>query len=418
MSVLGQSAARKRGGRGRPPVPHSCRHPRLCGDDGVGTRIDQPFACPYRALRDRPADPCRIARSARCAGCGPQCRAGGAAGCGQDHRGRACLARSALVHRPCHPALAAPDRGARGGRADRRIGGRGGRRHGSAMRPGSTAASRRRRGCTVVTQGIFVSMVQSDPELAGISGVLFDEVHERSLDGDFGLALALDAQAALRPDLRLLAMSATLAGERFSALMGGAPLIESEGRSYPIAIAISAAAAEADRGRHGRRHPPRARRGPTAACSLSCPASPRSSAPPSGSRGCRPMSCCTACTARSIRRPARRDPRRGAGPAQDRARHRDRRDQPDDRRRHPPWSIRVSPAARATIAPPASPGSSTERVSQAAATQRAGRAGRQAPGVAYRLWEAAATAGLPLRSARNTPRPICRRWCWPARSGA
>ena len=61
------------------------------------------------------------------------------------------------------------------------------------------------------------------PELAGVSAVLFDEVHERSLDSDFGLALALDAQAALRPDLRLVAMSATLDGERFGALMGDPP---------------------------------------------------------------------------------------------------------------------------------------------------------------------------------------------------
>src|SRR6476659_5689264 len=79
---------------------------------------------------------------------------------------------------------------------------------------------------TVLTEGIFVNRIQADPELAGVSAVLFDEVHERSLDSDFGLALALDAQAALRPDLRLLAMSATLEGARFSDLMGGAPVIE------------------------------------------------------------------------------------------------------------------------------------------------------------------------------------------------
>src|SRR6201996_6008603 len=88
---------------------------------------------------------------------------------------------------------------------------------------------------TVITEGIFRNRIQADPELAGISAVLFDEVHERSLDSDFGLALALDAQAALRPDLRLAAMSATLDGTRFARLMGeGTPLIESEGRSHPI----------------------------------------------------------------------------------------------------------------------------------------------------------------------------------------
>src|SRR3712207_5019023 len=59
----------------------------------------------------------------------------------------------------------------------------------------------------VLTEGIFRNRIQADPELAGVSAVLFDEVHERSLDSDFGFALALDAQAALRPELRLVAMS-------------------------------------------------------------------------------------------------------------------------------------------------------------------------------------------------------------------
>uniref|UniRef100_UPI001BD1CA6E DEAD/DEAH box helicase n=1 Tax=Sphingomonas sp. dw_22 TaxID=2721175 RepID=UPI001BD1CA6E len=98
---------------------------------------------------------------------------------------------------------------------------------------------------TVVTEGIFVNRIQADPELAGVACVLFDEVHERSLDSDFGLALALDAQAALRPDLRLVAMSATLDGARFSALMGRAPVIESEGRSYPLTLRHIGRAAEA-----------------------------------------------------------------------------------------------------------------------------------------------------------------------------
>jgi ATP-dependent helicase HrpB len=93
----------------------------------------------------------------------------------------------------------------------------------------------------VLTEGIFRNRIQADPELARVSAVLFDEVHERSLDSDFGLALALDAQAALRPDLRLLAMSATLDGARFSRLMDpdagqGAPVIESQGRSFPLEL--------------------------------------------------------------------------------------------------------------------------------------------------------------------------------------
>lgn len=88
----------------------------------------------------------------------------------------------------------------------------------------------------VLTEGIFRNRIIADPELAGVSAVLFDEVHERSLDSDFGLALALEAQAAFRPDLRLIAMSATLDGARFSQLMGSAPLIESEGRSWPLEL--------------------------------------------------------------------------------------------------------------------------------------------------------------------------------------
>ena len=88
----------------------------------------------------------------------------------------------------------------------------------------------------VLTEGIFRNRIIADPELAGVSAVLFDEVHERSLDSDFGLALALETQAAFRPDLRLLAMSATLDGVRFSALMGDAPVVESEGKSWPLEL--------------------------------------------------------------------------------------------------------------------------------------------------------------------------------------
>ena len=69
-----------------------------------------------------------------------------------------------------------------------------------------------------------------------MSAVIFDEFHERSLDGDFGLALALDVQGALRPDLRLLVMSATLDGARVAKLLDGAPVVESEGRSFPVEI--------------------------------------------------------------------------------------------------------------------------------------------------------------------------------------
>ena len=137
---------------------------------------------------------------------------------------------------------------------------------------------------TVVTEGIFVARIQADPELAGVSAVLFDEVHERSLDGDFGLALALDAQAGLRPDLRLVAMSATLDGRRFSSLMGEAPVIESEGRSYPLTLRHLGRAAEAR------------------VEDSVCPEPPRSPVPPSGSPTCRPISRSMNSMVRSIRR--------------------------------------------------------------------------------------------------------------------
>ncbi len=86
----------------------------------------------------------------------------------------------------------------------------------------------------VMTEGIFRNRIISDPELSGVSAVLFDEVHERSIDSDFGLALALEAQSAFRSDLRLLAMSATLDGSRFSKLMDDAPVLESEGKRWPL----------------------------------------------------------------------------------------------------------------------------------------------------------------------------------------
>lgn len=86
----------------------------------------------------------------------------------------------------------------------------------------------------VVTEGVFTRMILDDPGLEGIAAVLFDEYHERSLDADLGLALALDAQGGLRPDLRLLVMSATIDAGAISQLIGDAPVITSEGRSHPI----------------------------------------------------------------------------------------------------------------------------------------------------------------------------------------
>jgi ATP-dependent helicase HrpB len=86
----------------------------------------------------------------------------------------------------------------------------------------------------VVTEGVFTRMILDDPELSGVAAVLFDEFHERSLDADLGLALALDARAALRPDLKILVMSATLEASRVAQLLGDAPVIASGGRAFPI----------------------------------------------------------------------------------------------------------------------------------------------------------------------------------------
>jgi len=88
----------------------------------------------------------------------------------------------------------------------------------------------------VMTEAIFVATILSDPELSGVSAVLFDEAHERHLDSDLGLALALEAQGVLREDLRVVVMSATLDGARFAGLMGNAPVIESAGKAHPLRI--------------------------------------------------------------------------------------------------------------------------------------------------------------------------------------
>ncbi|WP_445678962.1 ATP-dependent helicase HrpB [Radicibacter daui] len=88
----------------------------------------------------------------------------------------------------------------------------------------------------VITEAILTRRLIDDPSLEGVGCVIFDEVHERNLSSDLGLALCLEVQQGLRDDLRLLAMSATLDGERFARLMGGAPVITSEGRAFPVEV--------------------------------------------------------------------------------------------------------------------------------------------------------------------------------------
>jgi ATP-dependent helicase HrpB len=86
----------------------------------------------------------------------------------------------------------------------------------------------------VVTEGVLTRMLQSDPALEGVAVVIFDEFHERSLQADLGLALALDARDNLSPDLKLLVMSATLDGEGVARLLGDAPIVTAAGRVFPV----------------------------------------------------------------------------------------------------------------------------------------------------------------------------------------
>lgn len=86
----------------------------------------------------------------------------------------------------------------------------------------------------VVTEGILTRMIQNDPELPGIDTIIFDEFHERSLNADLGLALTLEIADALRDDLRILVMSATLDADPIAALLGDAPVVVSQGRSFPV----------------------------------------------------------------------------------------------------------------------------------------------------------------------------------------
>src|SRR5262245_20006642 len=103
------------------------------------------------------------------------------------------------------------------------LGERVGERVGYRVRLDSAVSARTR--IEVVTAGVFLRQIQDDPGLDGVGAVLFDEFHERSLDVDLGLALALDARQTLRPDLRLVAMSATLDGAPIAKLLGDAPIL-------------------------------------------------------------------------------------------------------------------------------------------------------------------------------------------------
>jgi ATP-dependent helicase HrpB len=117
-------------------------------------------------------------------------------------------------------------------RMARTLGERVGETVGLRVRFGSKVSRKTR--IEIITEGIFTRLILDDPMLDGIAAVLFDEFHERSLDADLGLALARDVQQGLREDLRILVMSATIDGARIAGLLGNAPVVESEGRAFPV----------------------------------------------------------------------------------------------------------------------------------------------------------------------------------------
>jgi ATP-dependent helicase HrpB len=251
----------------------------------------------------------------------------------------------------------------------------------------------------VVTEGVFRRRIQADPALEGVSAVLFDEVHERNLEGDFGLALALDAQAGLRDDLRLVAMSATLDGARFSALMGQGsgdiPVIESAGRSYPIDLRHIGRAAEA-RIEDGmaaaiRRALAEEAQGDLLAFLPGVGEIERTAERlsfPAGIALHRLHGSLDPADQRAALRPAAPGMRKvilATSIAETSLTIDGVRIVVDSGLARRPRHDLAAGMTRLV----------TERASQASVTQRAGRAGRQSPGVAYRLWEAAATAGLP-----------------------
>ena len=249
----------------------------------------------------------------------------------------------------------------------------------------------------VVTEGILTRMLQDAPDLPGVGCVIFDEFHERSLNADLGLALAWEVRTALRPDLCLVVMSATLDAAPVAAMLGDAPLLSSEGRAYRVET------------RHLDHPVPRDRRFEDAACDLILHALHEA-----------PGGCL-------VFLPGEGEIRRTAARVSGRL--------PDDVALHMLYGAMPFADQRAAIAPALSgrklvlataiaetsltiedvrivvdtgrarrarfdPGSGmsrlvTEPLSRAEADQRRGRAGRVAPGLCYRMWTKGAEGALP-----------------------
>jgi ATP-dependent helicase HrpB len=244
----------------------------------------------------------------------------------------------------------------------------------------------------VITEGLLLRRLQSDPGLESVAAVILDEIHERSLESDLGLALCLDLQRMLRPDLRLLAMSATADGARLSTLMN-AEVIESAGRQYPVTI------------EHQPRDIPHIRDLPEAVARAIKTALAKHEGDilaflPGMAEIRRTQGALDNCGALVL-------PLHGDLPAAEQ----DRALRPADTRRIvlatsiaetsltvPGVRIVVDGGWRRT--PRLDPATgltrlTTARISRAAADQRAGRAGREAPGTAIRVWSPALHRGLP-----------------------
>ena len=267
----------------------------------------------------------------------------------------------------------------------------------SACACASAPRSRKRTRIEVVTEGVFTRLMLDDPSLDGVAAVLFDEFHERSLDADLGLALARDAQQGLREDLKILVMSATLDGARVAALLGDAPVVESEGRAFPVEtryLGRDPRARIEEPG--GRRRAARVARRARARCWCSCRAPAKSAAPRRCSRSAStdPASTSSRSTARSTRA-SRTAPSRRRRPGGARWCWRPRSRKPRSPSRACAWSSTAGLSRVPRYEPDVGlTRLETVRVSRAAADQRRGRAGRTEPGVCYRLWDEPQTGSL------------------------
>ncbi|NEV61193.1 ATP-dependent helicase HrpB [Thiorhodococcus minor] len=248
----------------------------------------------------------------------------------------------------------------------------------------------------VITEGILTRRLQRDPGLEGVGLVIFDEFHERNLQSDLGLALTLDVARSLRPELRLLVMSATLDAEPVAALLGGAEIIRGEGRSFPVEVRYADRAPDRDIVQSALAGVRRALAEETGDVLVFLP-------------GTGEINRCVERLRASVDETAEILPLHGSLPSAEQ----DQALLPGDGSRRRVivatdiaetsvtiQGIRVVVDTGLTRKPRFDPGSGltrlvTEAVPRASAEQRAGRGGRLGPGVCYRLWTPAQEHGRP-----------------------